>query len=58
MGLLMSRFHHTYAEARRCPLGRAYALRAWAAEHNEFASLDRATDGYIAQEIQRLLTRK
>ena len=49
----MRDFHHTYDQALACPVNRAFALLAFHAETHPFAAMDRASDGYIAQEIIR-----
>lgn len=35
------------------PLARAFAYRAWAIESQPWAKVERASDGYIAQELYR-----
>jgi len=50
----MRDFHHTYDQALDCPVNRAFALLAFHAETHPFAAMERASDGYIAQEVQRL----
>jgi hypothetical protein len=35
------------------PMVEAFAYRAWSAEANPFGGVDRVSDGYIAQEIQK-----
>ena len=52
----MRDFHHTYEQALACPINRAFALQAFHAETNSFCSMDRVSDGYIAQEVDYLKT--
>ena len=51
IGTLMRDFHHTYDQALACPVNRAFALMAFHAETHPFAAMERASDGYIAQEV-------
>ena len=50
----MRDFHLTEAHViDELPLPRAFAYRAWAIESQPWAKVERASDGYIAQEIDR-----
>jgi hypothetical protein len=50
----MRDFHMSEHEAMTYPTDRAFALASWASETNPWATPERASDGYIAQEIARL----
>lgn len=50
----MRDFHMSEDTAMNYPLNRAFALAAFHAECNPFASAERTTPGYIAQEYARL----
>ena len=52
---MMRDFHFTRDQVLdELPLAEAFAYRAWATESNPWASVRRASDGYIAQERHRL----
>lgn len=46
----MRDFHMSEQQATRYPIIRAFALAAWNHETNGWYSVERASDGYIAQE--------
>ena len=50
----MRDFNMSETEALNYPLIRAFALMAFHQEHHPLCPADRASDGYIAQEIDRL----
>ena len=50
----MRDFNMSEDQAMNYPTNRAFALAAFHVENNPFASVDRASDGYVAQEIVRL----
>ena len=53
---MMRDFHMTLKTAmHETPLARAFALAAFAVECNPFASAERTSPGYIAQEIRQRL---
>lgn len=55
--MLLHDFHMTPTQARyQVPLAEAWALKSWMAEHNPWCKLVTATDGYVAQEVDRILT--
>jgi hypothetical protein len=50
----MRDFHMSESDAMNYPLNRAFALMAFHAEHHPMCPGERETDGYIAQEMERL----
>jgi hypothetical protein len=50
----MRDFSMSEKQALDYPLDRAFALLAWSTEMNPWGRMVRVTDGYIAQESQRL----
>ena len=49
---MMREFHMPEAYVMdELPLARAFAYRAWAVESQPWAKVERASDGYISQEI-------
>ena len=48
----MHDYHMTEDQAMHTPLIRALAYRARAIENNPWGGVERATDGYIAQELE------
>ncbi len=52
----MRDFHQSQRQAEEeTPLSQAFALRAWAIENNGLISVERSTDGYIAQQWRKAL---
>lgn len=48
----MHDYHMTEDQAMETPLIRAFAYRAWSIENNPWGGVERATDGYVAQELE------
>ena len=49
----MRDFSMSETDAMNCPTDRAFALAAFHAETHPALPLERAGDGYLAQEVQR-----
>lgn len=44
--------------ADEIPLGKMFAYQAWCMENDAWMPMERASDGYIAQEIERVTAAK
>lgn len=50
----MRDFNMSEDQALSYPINRAFALAAFHAETNPLCAAERASDGYVAQEIERI----